>query len=118
MEKIPKIEEFKTPEGYFEQLPDQIMDSIKPNRSNTWMRYAATIALVLGAGFWVLYFPQNAPEAVSMEDEVNLYIDSQYWTAEDVLSMAENPNEILDQIINEEFPEGELLWEDEEQTWF
>lgn len=118
MEKLPKIEDFKTPDGYFEQLPDQIMDSIKPNRSNTWIRYAATIALILSAGFWVLYSPELDTAELSMEDEVNLYIDSQYWTAEDLLSMAENPNEILDQIINEEFPEGEGLWEEEEQTWF
>ncbi len=118
MGKLPKIEEFKIPEGYFEQLPDQIMGSIKTNRTNTWMRYAATIALFLSAGLWVLYSPQIDSENLSMDDEVNLYIDSQYWTAEDILSMAENPDEILDQIINEEFPEGEGLWEQEEQTWF
>jgi hypothetical protein len=118
MGKLPKIEEFKIPEGYFEQLPDQIMGSIKPNLTNTWMRYAATIALFLSVGLWVLYSPQIDSENLSMDEQVDLYIDSQYWTAEDVLSMAENPDEILDQIINEEFPEGEGLWEEEEQTWF
>lgn len=118
MGKLPKIEEFKTPDGYFEQLPDQIMDSIKPNRSNTWIRYAATIALILSAGIWLLFSPEINPQDLTLEDEVNLYIDSQYWTVEDVLSMAENPDEILDQIINEELPEGTELWGEEEQTWF
>lgn len=118
MGKLPKIEEFKIPEDYFELLPDQIIGSIKPNQSNTWIRYAATIALILSAGTWFLFSPEIKPKELSLEEEVNLYIDSQYWTAEDVLSMADNPDEILDQIINEEFPDATELWGEEEQTWF
>jgi hypothetical protein len=118
MEKLPKLKEFKEPEGYFDQLPDQIMASIKPNKRNTWIRYAASIALIISTGLWIVYAPSEEVQQLSLEEEVNLYIDSQYWTAEDVLSMAENPDEILDQIINEEFPEGTELWGEEEQTWF
>lgn len=118
MKKLPKIKEFKTPEDYFEQLPDRIMGSLKPNRNITWISYAAVIALFISVGTWLLLSPEIKSPKLSLEEEVNLYIDSSYWTAEDVLSMAENPDEILDQIINEEFPEGTILWEEETQNWF
>jgi hypothetical protein len=118
MEKLPKLKEFKAPAGYFDQLPDQIMDSVKPNKRNTWLQYAATIVLILSVGIWLLFSPEISPQEYSLDDEVSLYIDSQYWTAEDVLSMTENPDEILDQIINEEIPEDIELWGEEEQIWF
>ena len=117
MEKLPKIDEFNTPEGYFEQLPDQILDSLQSNRDFGWMKYAAAILVFLAAGIWALAPFEQENIQLTFDQEVNLYIDSQYWTAEDVLSMADNPNEILEQIIEEEFPESELLWE-EDQNWF
>lgn len=117
MEKLPKIDEFKTPEGYFEQLPDQILDSLQPKQNLSWMKYAAAVVIFLSAGIWALApFEQEYVE-LTLDQEVNLYIDSQYWTAEDILSMSENPNELLEQIIEEEYPESELLWE-EDQNWF
>jgi len=116
MQKIPKIDEFKTPEGYFEQLPDQIMESIHPTRNLAWVKYAAAVVLLLAAGIWATVPFEQQNVELTLDQEVELYIDSQYWTAEDVLSMAENPDELLDQIIEEEYPEGLLLWE-EDQTW-
>ena len=118
MEKLPELKKFTVPDGYFDQLPDQILDSMKAPQKNTWVRYAATIALIISSGLWILLSQGNEIQQLSLEEEVNLYIDSQYWTAEDVLSMAENPDEILDQIIYEEFPEDAELWDDEDQTWF
>jgi hypothetical protein len=46
-----------------------------------------------------------------------LYIESEQWNAEDVLSLSDNPNELLDQIIEEELAKSEPLWK-EEETWF
>jgi hypothetical protein len=118
MEKLPKLSEFIAPAGYFDQLPDQIMDSIKPNKRNTWLRYAASVALIFSIGLWIIYNPGKEVQKLTLEEEISLYIDSQYWTEEDVLSMTENPDEILDQIINEEIPEDIELWGEEEQIWF
>jgi len=118
MKELPKINDFNTPDGYFEQLPDQIMDSIKPIQKTIWIRYAASIALIISAGIWYVFAPETEVEKLGFEEEVNLYIDSQYWSAEDVLSMADNPDEILDQILNEELPEDTELWGDDNQTWF
>lgn len=117
MEKLPKIDEFKVPEGYFEQLPDQILDSIQPNQNFAWIKYAAAVLIFFAAGIWALVPVEQENVELTLDQEVNLYIDSQYWTAEDVLSLAENPNELLEQIIEEEYPESELLWEDD-QNWF
>ncbi len=117
MEKIPRISEFKTPPGYFEQLPDQIMGSIHTEPKYQWIKYAAVFLLMIAAGIWVFNPSEQPIQEPSLQQEVNLYIDSQFWTAEDVLSLAENPNDILEQIILEEFPSEDLFWE-EEQTWF
>jgi hypothetical protein len=116
MQKIPKLDKFIIPEGYFEQLPDQIMDSIHPTRDLDWVKYAAAVVLFLAAGIWDILPLEQQNVELTLDQEVELYIDSQYWTAEDVLSMAENPDELLEQIIEEEYPEGLFLWEDE-QTW-
>ncbi len=118
MNKLPKFKDFNPPTEYFDQLPDQIMEGINPKKNLTWLRYAASIAVLLVAGIWLVYQPAEEMPILTLEQEVNLYIDSQYWTAEDVLSMADNPEEILDQIINEEYPEGMELWEEDDQTWF
>lgn len=118
MQKFPKIQDFKAPEGYFERLPDQIFDRIKPQKSFIWMKYAAAAALlVVSLGVWQFNTSENQPETYSMDEEVNLYIESQYWTAEDVLGVLDNPEEILDQIIEEEMV-YEVDYKDEDQNWF
>jgi hypothetical protein len=54
---------------------------------------------------------------ISTDEEALLYIESEQWNAEDVLSLSDNPNELLDQIIEEELAKSEPLWT-EEETWF
>ncbi|GMQ27745.1 hypothetical protein [Algoriphagus confluentis] len=117
MEQLPKFKEFKAPEGYFEQLPDRILEKTSAKKSNPWIKYAAAAALILSLGWWQLGSLSNQNEQLSLEEEALLYIESNQWTAEDVLSMAEDPNSLLDQIIQEEMPlEG--LFEYEEENWF
>lgn len=119
MNQLPQLKDFKAPDGYFEQLPDQIIGQIKPSKSLSWVKYAAAAALVLGLGIlWQLDVFQPEPEPLSLEEEVNLYIDSQYWSDEDVLSLAEDPEAVLDEILTEELPAEEELWTEEEQNWF
>jgi len=118
MQKIPKIKDFKVPEAYFDNLPGNIMERITPQRSIHWMKYAAAAAvLVVSLGVWQFNISHSQFDSLIMDEEVNFYIESQFWTAEDVLSMVENPDEILDQIIAEEMiyevemvNEGDLNW--------
>lgn len=118
MHKIPKQQPFQVPENYFEELPEKIMgrtSRTKPNRSWTW---AAAAVVLLGVGLWQTgEFNANPSTPITTEVEALLYIDSEQWNAEDVLSFSDNPNELLDQIIEEELAKSEPLWT-EEETWF
>ena len=62
-------------------------------------------------------FSEDKPILVSPEEEALLYIESEQWSTEDVLSLSEDPNALLDQIIEEEYAKSEPLWT-EEETWF
>lgn len=119
MSELPKIKRFKSPEGYFEQLPNTIMNKIDKKKSFNWIPYVAAAAmLIISLGLWQFNSTESSIPAYAFDEEVNLYIESQYWTVEDILSMTDNPNEILDQIIDEEMMiDSELLYE-EEQFWF
>ncbi len=119
MQKLPKIQDLKAPDTYFDTLPDQILDRIKPQRSSYWMNYAAAAAiLVVSLGIWQFNASNSQFETLSMDEEVDLYIESQYWTAEDVLSMVDNPEEILDQIIAEEMVYEVDLVNENDQNWY
>ncbi|WP_339869599.1 hypothetical protein [uncultured Algoriphagus sp.] len=119
MQKLPKIQDFKVPENYFDSLPDNIMDKVSPQRSFYWMKYAAAAAiLVVSLGVWQFNSSSSQYEAISMDEEVNLFIESQYWTAEDVLSMVDNPEEILDQIIAEEMVYEVDIVDENDQNWY
>lgn len=119
MNQLPKLKDFPTPDGYFDRLPDQILAKSKISNVHSWIRYGAAAAVLLCLGIsWQmgLFTPEVQP--LSLEEEANLYIESQIWTAEDILSLSENPNEILDQIIEEEMPSSEELWDEDELNWF
>ncbi|SFB02868.1 hypothetical protein [Algoriphagus aquimarinus] len=119
MQKLPKIQDFKAPEGYFDSLPDKIMEEIKPNRSIQWIKYAAAAAiLVVSLGVWQFNSSDTQFETLSMDEEVNFFIESQYWTAEDVLAMVDNPEEILDQIIAEEMVYEIDMVDEKDQHWY
>lgn len=118
MNKIPKIPEFKVPDGYFENLPDQIMAGIPTKTSFRWTKWAAAAVVVLSFGFWLSGLFDPKPAVLTFDQQSELYIESQYWTAEEVLSMSEDPNAVLDEIIQEELAFTENSWTEEEQTWF
>lgn len=119
MNQLPKLKDFEAPKGYFDQLPDQILAKSRVRKSQIWMRYAAAAVVVLGlAVSWQagVFAPKN--QQLTTEEVATLYIESQVWTAEDILSMADDPNALLDQIINEEMPLSEDLWIEDELNWF
>lgn len=119
MNQLPKLKNFEAPQGYFDKLPDQILAKTKAKKTQNWISYAAAAAIVLGmAVTWQSGIFTPKKQDLSSEELALLYIESQVWTAEDILSMAEDPNAILDQIIEEEMPLTEELWAEEELNWF
>jgi hypothetical protein len=119
MNQIPKLKEFEAPEGYFDRLPDQILMKARKPRMQSWIPFAAAAAVVLGLGLiWQADLIKPQYPQLTSEEEAILYIESNVWTAEDILSMADDPNAILDQIINEEMPLSEDLWLEDELNWF
>lgn len=118
MKRLPKAPPFTVPEGYFEALPDQIMRRKNASAPKSYLGWAAAAAvLLLSVGLWQTQLANQEPLPLTLEEEALLYIESEQWSTEDVLSLSENPNELLDQIIEEEFAKTEPLW-NEEETWF
>lgn len=119
MNQLPKLKDFEAPQGYFDKLPDQILAKSKVRKSQIWIKYAAAAAVVLGMAIsWQAGVFTSQSPALASEELALLYIESQVWTAEDILSMTDDPNAILDQIIEEEMPLSEDLWLGDELNWF
>jgi hypothetical protein len=119
MNQLPKLKEFEAPEGYFDRLPDQIMKKVKKSGIQSWVKYAAAAVVVIGLGLsWQAGIFTPKKQFMTVEEEALLYIESQVWTAHDILSMADDPNALLDQIIDEEMPLSEDLWLEDELNWF
>ena len=107
MSVIPPIQPFKEPKGYFEDLPDQIMARVQSKTDYSW-----------SVGIYTFLPQSKTDEYLVLDNQVNLYIDANYWTAEDILSMSDNPDELLEGIIEEEFPVVDELWDTEDQNLY
>lgn len=118
MEKLPKFSEMKAPEGYFDNLPEEILKKAQPQYDWTWTRWAAIFIVFLSIGAYFFYPSNQSTELIALEEEVNLYIDANYWTAEDILSMSDQPDLILDELIEEEMPLLEEILMEEYLTPF
>lgn len=116
MEKLPKIKEFNAPEGYFDGLQDTILTRERKKSQQVYWKYAAAAVLVLSLGVWQYGRFNSTPSPVSIDDQALLYIESNQWTAEDVLSLSDDPNAILDQILEEELSQINSEWP--EDDWF
>ncbi|MCH6198891.1 hypothetical protein MMU07_04835 [Aquiflexum sp. LQ15W] len=108
MENFPKSIVFKTPEGYFEKLPNRVLErnNQKKIRTLSMVRMTAAAAVItIGVFFFVIKNELMVSKTLEadLEQEIDLYINSGYWQAEDILSFSENPNLILDEIIEEEW---------------
>ncbi|PSL07311.1 hypothetical protein CLV48_101241 [Cecembia rubra] len=124
MEKLNKKEIHLVPEGYFDKLPDRILERYE-SRKSVWfskpLKYAAAAVFILGLGLWVFISQtsQVDPMDLMISQEIDLYIDTEYWQAEDILLLADNPNSILDEIIATEW--GSFDWAEtdpEEDIWY
>ncbi|MDO6436114.1 hypothetical protein Q4534_01790 [Cyclobacterium sp. 1_MG-2023] len=114
MEKFSKKNIFKVPENYFEKLPDQILEKRKPKALHYYLSGMAAAAVVV-IGFFMFHGNETVTTSnnyqVELNEEVEYYIESGVWNVEDVLSLAENPNELLDYITEEEW--SNQTWVDE-----
>ncbi|KEO74530.1 hypothetical protein [Anditalea andensis] len=110
MKNIPNSHIFKEPEGYFDTLPKKVIDRRKTQIRQVYIFRAAIAAILLvGLSFMFLLQQPWVNEAdyqvydPDIEDEVELYISSEIWQAEDVLLLSDDPNEILDKMIEIEY---------------
>ncbi len=118
MSQIPKQKPFQTPDNYFEELPEKILTKANLPKSLPSWPWAAAAVVLLGFGLWQAGGSfEDEPILESPGEEAVLYIESEQWSTEDVLSLSEDPNALLDQIIEEEYAKTAPLWT-EEETWF
>lgn len=125
MKNIPKSNIFKTPENYFDKLPEEILARHQKSKIRTFTLVSsmgAAAAIVLGMFLFVLKneFYSNTSIEANLNQEIDLFINSGYWQAEDILSFADNPNSILDEIISMEWGNYEIENTDqyEEDWWY
>jgi len=108
MKNIPDRNIFNTPEGYFENLPNRVLEKseLRKTRTMSFVQLtAAAAAVVIGVFFFVTKNEIIIDQSIeaNLEQEIDLYINSGYWQAEDILPFSENPDLILDEIIVEEW---------------
>jgi len=108
MKNIPNRNIFNTPEGYFENLPNRVLEKseLRKTRTMSFVQLtAAAAAVAIGVFFFVTKNEIIIDQSIeaNLEQEIDLYINSGYWQAEDILTFSENPDLILDEIIEEEW---------------
>lgn len=108
MKNLPDHNVFKTPEGYFENLPTRILEKKKQRKSisiSLVRMTAAAAVVIIGIFFFAIKNDVNIDQSIeaNLEQEIDLYISSGLWEAEDILTFSENPDLILDEIIEEEW---------------
>ena len=106
MNKTPKNNIYKVPEGYFDTLPDRLIRKKKIKDHQAFIyRMAAAAVITIGLVVLVvkLSFVPEVTFQAEIDHEVEFYINSGYWGAEDVIDFADNPDELLDRIIAEEW---------------
>ncbi len=125
MKKSDKNNIFKTPEGYFGDLPGKILLENTKRKTRMYSlvsSLSAAAVIVLGIFLFVLNndIIQETSYETNLNQEIDLYISSGYWQTEDILSLGENPNEILDEIISMEWGTSDPNSNDqlEEDWWY
>ena len=106
MKKTPINSIYTVPKGYFETLPDRLAQKKKLKDRQVFIyRLAAAAVITVGLVLFAVklsFVPEVAFQA-EIDQEVEFYINSGYWGAEDVISFSDNPDELLDRIIAEEW---------------
>ncbi|MEX0882076.1 MAG: hypothetical protein WDZ72_01260 [Cyclobacteriaceae bacterium] len=106
MNNIPKKNIYKVPEGYFEALPSRILMAKKKKDRRIYISGMVAAAIVVIGILVFVFQPEEEQENYyqsNVNEEVEFYIHTGIWGDEEILLLAENPNEILDQITLEEW---------------
>ena len=121
MENFPKQNIYEEPDGYFENLSSRIISRRKAKRRQTvFIRVAAAAVLVAGTVLFINRQPSINIENLQaqIDREVELFISSGYWDADDVLSLTDNPDDLLDSIIEEEWSGYVVDDTIEDEIWY
>ncbi|WP_375582203.1 hypothetical protein [Cyclobacterium xiamenense] len=116
MNKFPKESVFKTPENYFDSLPDRILRKRRQRTRQVYLTALAVAAACIVGFLMVVVFPTQQHTTdfrTAINEEVDYYITTGAWDEVDVLLLADNPNDLLDAITAAEW-RSELGNEDEE----
>ncbi|MBS9524666.1 hypothetical protein KI659_11665 [Litoribacter alkaliphilus] len=123
MKNFPKNDIFKTPDGYFDRLPDEIMAKQNQKGKQVYLKALVGVAAALIIGFTVVFnlFRTEEPAftaSADMDEEIELLINSDYWQAEDILLLSDHPDDILDNLIAMEWDDYYLMDEMDEDWWY
>lgn len=115
--KMPKQNIFETPDNYFDGLSNRTVEVYRAKKSRqAWINGMAAAAVFV-IGIMIGVFQKNNIDSQSylsnMDETMELYIQSGYWNEEDILSLADNPNDLLDQMLMEEWALMEWTEEDD-----
>ena len=107
MKNIPKENIFQVPEGYFENLAERTRQRKSERKvKQVWLSGIAAAA-VLAIGMFFAIFQETSFEETNfqsnIDQDIELFISAGYWDEVDILGMAENPNQLLDEIIESEW---------------
>nr|MBI1230133.1 hypothetical protein [Cytophagales bacterium] len=107
MKNIPKENIFQVPERYFEDLPQRIAYRKRGQRARqVWLGSIAAAAVLAIGMFFAIFQEQGFEESslqANIDQDIEMYISAGFWDEVDVLGMAENPNQLLDEIIATEW---------------
>ena len=107
MLNIPKHDIFRTPEGYFENLPKATLNRYKAEKTKQiWLTGLSAAAILLVGLILAVFNPITGEDPnyqSNLDETMELYIQAGYWNEEDILSLSDNPNELLDLMLAEEW---------------
>ncbi|MFD2037438.1 hypothetical protein ACFSKL_21765 [Belliella marina] len=123
MKNLSRKDIFKVPENYFESLPDKILEKNSSQKTKMFYFRSMAAAAIVIIGVAIFVFKQGAETTdylqLSVAEDINLYINAGHWGAEEILYLADDPDKILDQIINEEWGNLNLASDEfEENLWY
>ncbi|MBW3468176.1 hypothetical protein [Arthrospiribacter ruber] len=125
MEKFTKKDIYRVPDGYFESLPEKILERKSKQAKIVYfdiVKYLAAATVVIGLIYFFTPLQQSNDSWQShlVNEEIELYIDADYWQAEDILAFMDDPDGLLDEIIATEWSSMDLYGEDyyEDDLWY
>ncbi|WP_143961643.1 hypothetical protein [Litoribacter populi] len=123
MKNFPKNNIFKTPEGYFDRLPDEILAQRGQKGKQVFLKTLVGVAAALIIGLAVVFNLWQTDEptytaSAEMDEEIELLINSDFWQAEDILLLSDNPDDILDNLIAMEWENYDLYDDVDGDDWW